>query len=114
FRTISTRRFQIVAPAEEADLLSLYLGPLLEEAYDSLAARYEYRPPAPVRIELYQRHADFSVRTAGLTGLGALGVSFGSVLAMDAPSARERGSFNWGSTAWHELTHAFTLGLSKF
>jgi tetratricopeptide (TPR) repeat protein len=114
FRTIATRRFQIVAPAGEAELLALYLGPLLEEAYDSLAARYDYRPPTPVRIELFRRHADFSVRTAGLTGLGALGVSFGGVLAMDAPSARETGSFNWGSTAWHELTHTFTLGLSNF
>ncbi len=114
FRTIATARFQIVAPAAEAELLALYLGPLLEEAYDSLVARYEYRPPTPVRMELFRRHADFSVRTAGLTGLGALGVSFGTVLAMDAPSARETGSFNWGSTAWHELTHTFTLGLSDF
>jgi len=112
FRTISTRRFRIVAPAKQSELLALYLGPLLEEAYDSLAARYEYRPTTPIRIELYDRHADFSVRTAGLTGIGALGVSFGNMLAMDSPSAREPGSFNWGSTAWHELTHAFTLGLS--
>ncbi|NOT07064.1 MAG: tetratricopeptide repeat protein, partial [Gemmatimonadales bacterium] len=112
FRTVSTPRFQIVAPAAEVDLLALYLGPLLEEAYDSLAARYEYRPPPPVRIELYRRHADFSVRTVGLAGLGALGVSFGTVLVMDAPSARDPGSFNWGTTAWHELAHTFTLGLS--
>lgn len=112
FRTVATRRFRIVAPSKQTELLALYLGPLLEEAYDTLAARYEYRPAAPIRIELYDRHADFSVRTAGLTGIGALGVSFGNVLAMDAPSARDPGSFNWGSTAWHELTHAFTLGLS--
>lgn len=113
FRSISAGRFVIVAPAAEADLLALYLRPLLEEAYDSLAARFEYRPPTPIRIELYGRHADFSVRTAGLTGLGALGVSFGSVLAMDAPSARDPGAFNWGSTAWHELAHTFTLGLTN-
>ncbi|HEX7025322.1 MAG TPA: hypothetical protein VF187_10940, partial [Gemmatimonadales bacterium] len=112
FRTVETPRFRIVAPAAEADLLAMYLGPLLEEAYDSLAVRYEYRPPTPVRIELYRRHADFSVRTVGLTGLGALGVSFGTVLVMDAPSARDPGSFNWGTTAWHELAHTFTLGLS--
>ncbi len=112
FKTIETRRFRIVAPAAEADLLAMYLGPLLEEAYDSLAARYEYRPPTPVRIELYRRHADFSVRTVGLTGLGALGVSFGTVLVMDAPSARDPGTFNFGTTAWHELAHTFTLGLS--
>ncbi|HEU5217360.1 MAG TPA: hypothetical protein VFU23_01805 [Gemmatimonadales bacterium] len=112
FRTVATRRFRIVAPAAEADLLAMYLGPLLEEAYDTLAARYDYRPPTPIRVELYRRHADFSVRTVGLTGLGALGVSFGAVLVMDAPSARSPGEFNWGSTAWHELTHTFTLGRS--
>jgi tetratricopeptide (TPR) repeat protein len=113
FRTVDRGRFRIVAPAEESELLTTYLVPLLEEAFDSLAARYHYRPPTPVRLELFRRHADFSVRTVGLTGLGALGVSFGPVLAMDAPSARERGDFNWGSTAWHELAHTFTLGLSE-
>lgn len=113
FRTIDRGRFRIVAPVEEAELLATYVVPLLEEAFDALAARYRYRPPTPVRLELYRRHADFSVRTVGLTGLGALGVSFGPVLAMDAPSARERGEFNWGSTAWHELAHTFTLGLSE-
>lgn len=112
FRTIDQGRFRVVAPTEEADLLALYIVPLLERAYDSLAVRYGYRPPTPVRLEFYRQHADFSVRTVGLTGLGALGVSFGSLLAMDTPSARERGTFNWGSTAWHELTHAFTLGAS--
>ena len=112
FRTIDRGRFQIVAPPEEAELLALYIVPLLESAYDSLALRYGYKPPTPVRLEFYRQHADFSVRTVGLAGLGALGVSFGSLLAMDTPSARERGAFNWGSTAWHELTHAFTLGAS--
>ncbi len=112
FRTVRTARFEFVAPDDEVDLLALYLGPLLEEAYDSLARRYDYRPPTPIRLELYRHHADFSVRTVGLAGLGALGVSFGTVLAMDAPSARNPGDFNWGSTAWHELAHTFTLGLS--
>ena len=112
FTTVERGRFQIVAPAKEAELLSLYAIPLLEAAYDSLSKRYGYSPPTPVRLEFYDHHPDFSVRTVGLSGLGALGVSFGSLLAMDTPSARERGDFNWGSTAWHELTHAFTLGAS--
>ena len=113
FTTIDRGHFRIVAPAPEADLLATYLLPLLEEAYDSLAARYHYRPEGLVRLELYRQHADFSVRTIGLSGLGALGVSFGPVLMMDAPSARLRGEFNWGSVAWHELAHTFTLGLSE-
>jgi hypothetical protein len=113
FRTVRLGRFEFVAPAREADILLPYLSPLLEEAYDKLAARYDYRPEAPVRMEIYARHADFSVRTVGLTGLGALGVSFGRLLAIDAPSARPPETFNWGSTAWHELAHTFTLGLSE-
>ena len=113
FRTVNTARFQIVAPARNAELLALTLGPLLEAGYDSLAARYQYRPPTPIRLELYDRHADFSVRTVGLAGLGALGVSFGTVLVMDAPEARPPGEFNIGSTAWHELAHTFTLGASN-
>ena len=112
FKTIRQGRFEVVAPAEEAELLALYIVPLLERAFDSLQVRYGFTPPTPVRLEFYRFHADFSVRSVGMTGLGALGVSFGSLLAMDTPSARDRGSFNWGSTAWHELTHAFTLGAS--
>ena len=112
FQTIKQGRFELVAPPEEAPLLALYLMPLLERAYDSLQVRYGYAPPTPVRLEFFRQHADFSVRTLGLTGLGALGVSFGSFLALDAPSARDRGTFNWGSTSWHELAHAFTLGAS--
>ncbi|MCA0374152.1 MAG: tetratricopeptide repeat protein [Gemmatimonadetes bacterium] len=112
FRTVSRGRFTLVAPEKEVDLLALYMLPLLERAFDSLSVRYGYKPPTPVRIEFYDIHADFSVRTVGLNGLGALGVSFGSLLAMDAPGARTKGEFNWGSTAWHELTHAFTLGAS--
>ena len=113
FRTIDRGHFRIVAPPQDADFIATYLPALLAEAYDSLATRYGYRPPGVVRLELYRQHADFSVRTLGISGLGALGVSFGPVLMMDAPSARGRGEFNWGSVAWHELAHTFTLGLSN-
>lgn len=106
-------RFAFHADGGESAVLSLYLAPLAEEAYERLAARYDHRPATPVRIEVYPTHADFSVRTVGLAGLGALGVSFGPVIAMDSPSARDRGTFNWGSTLWHEIAHTFHLGLSR-
>ena len=108
-----TPRFQLLADPSESELLAPYLGELLEDSYDRLAQRYGYRPKPPVRLELYRSHADFSVRTVGLAGLGALGVSFGNVLAMDSPAAREIGAFNWGSTAVHELAHTFTLGMTN-
>jgi tetratricopeptide (TPR) repeat protein len=104
-------RFRVVADAAEIDALAPYVGPLAEEAYASMARRYGVTAPA-IRVEVFRRHADFSVRTMGLVGLGALGVSFGPVVAMDSPSARPRGEFNWGSTLWHEIAHSFHMAAS--
>ena len=112
YRETTSPRFRFVVDGKESELLSTYLRELAEAAYDSLAARYQYKPPTPIRLEVYRSHADFSVRTVGLAGLGALGVSFGTTLAMDSPAARDAGDFNWGSTFWHELAHTFTLGVS--
>jgi tetratricopeptide (TPR) repeat protein len=112
YREVASPNFRFVFAPGEADLLAPYATELAEQAYARFAARYGWRPAGPIRLELYPSHADFSVRTVGLAGLGALGVSFGPVLAMDSPAAREAGSFNWGSTLWHEVAHTFTLGAS--
>ena len=112
YREARTARFHLIVHGREAALLTPYLLELLDEGYEKLAARYGYEPPTPIRLEVYRSHGDFSVRTVGLPGLGALGVSFGSVLAMHSPSARQIGEYNWGSTVWHELAHAFTLGMT--
>ncbi|MEM7351831.1 MAG: tetratricopeptide repeat protein [Acidobacteriota bacterium] len=112
YRVFETPRFQIVAPAEEAELLELYLGPLAEEAFDALAQHYGTAPPTPIRLEVFARHADFSVRTVGLVGLGALGVSFGPVIALDSPASRPAGEFHWGAVLWHELAHSFHMHAS--
>jgi tetratricopeptide (TPR) repeat protein len=112
YETIETPHFQVVLHGDEAGVLAPYLTELAEEAWTALRARYGAEPPTPIRLEVFPRHADFSVRTLGLVGLGALGVSFGSTLVMDSPSAREAGDFNWASTFWHELAHAFHLGMT--
>jgi len=108
--TTKTARFEIVIEGKESDLLSGYVERIAEEAYEALAERYEFQPQTPIRIEVYPSHGDFSVRTLGLPGLGALGVCFGPVIAVDSPSARPKGQFNWASTLWHELAHTVTLG----
>jgi tetratricopeptide (TPR) repeat protein len=113
FHVVETEHFHLVMHPGEAALLAPLAATLAEEAFDSLSARYDYEPPLPIRVELFPREADFSVRTLGLVGLGALGVSFGSVLTMDSPAARPRGSFNWGATLWHETAHAFHLGYTN-
>ena len=110
FETATSPRFAFSFHPREAGALAIYAPALAEEAFDAMRARYGFAPPTPISVEVYDRHADFSVRTVGLAGIGALGVSFGSVLAMDSPSARPGGDFNWGSTLWHEISHAFTLG----
>lgn len=110
FVSDSSSRFRFRLHPDEAGVLGIYAAALAEEAFDAMSSRYGYEPPTPISVEVYDRHADFSVRTMGLPGLGALGVAFGSVLAMDSPGARSAGEFNWGATLWHEISHAFTLG----
>ena len=112
FEIHETDHFELFLHGTESDLLATYLAPIAEEAYESLARRYGGEPLLPVRAELFPSHADFSVRTLGEAGLGALGVSFGRVLVMDSPGARERGDYNWASVFWHELSHTFHLAIS--
>jgi tetratricopeptide (TPR) repeat protein len=112
YDVIKTDRFNIMIEKDESALLSIYLADLTEQAYATFSKKYEFTPQPPIRIEVYRSHADFSVRTVGLAGLGALGVSFGTTLAFDSPAAKDAGPFNWGSTVWHELAHTFTLGLT--
>ena len=107
-------RFLFVLHGRESALLQPYIEAIAEEAYEALVERYGgYEPPLPIRIEVYPSHADFSVRTVGLAGMGALGVTFGSLLAMDSPAARPVGEFNWASVLWHELAHVFHLGITE-
>ena len=112
YDVIDRDRFRFVIERPESALLSLYMGELLDSAWNVFVRRYGFTPTGPVRVEVYRSHADFSVRTVGLAGLGALGVSFGNTIAFDSPAAKDAGAFNWGSTAWHELAHTFTLGAS--
>jgi tetratricopeptide (TPR) repeat protein len=105
-----TAHFHLVIHGKESALLAPYVSELAEDAYARLSERYRFRPAVPIRVEVYPSHGDFSVRTVGLAGLGALGACFGPVLAIDSPAAREIGQFNWGSTLWHELAHTVTLG----
>ena len=109
-RTVATPHFDLVLEPGDADVMSLYARTLAEEAFVALTTRYGFAPSGRVRIEFFRSHADFSVRAVGLAGLGALGVAFGNVLAIDEPPARGRGEFNWASVLWHEFAHTITLG----
>ncbi|HWW82975.1 MAG TPA: tetratricopeptide repeat protein, partial [Vicinamibacterales bacterium] len=97
----------------EAPLLRPYFDDILKRALATYQKKYNMTLPDPVQVEVYPNHDDFAVRTLGLPGLGASGVTFGEVVAMDSPSGQKPGSFNWASTLWHELDHVFILTETK-
>ena len=114
FRETKRGSFIVKASQQESDVLAPYAANLLEEAAAKLTTKYRFTPKGPVIIELFQNHEDFAVRTLGMPGLGALGVCFGPLVALDSPSARQAGEFNWGSTLWHEYTHVITLQMTDY
>ena len=93
----------------EADLLQPYMQAELHTIIATYDKKYRMKLPGKVQLEVYPDHEDFAVRTMGMPGLGALGVTFGEVVAMDSPSARKPGDFNWGATLWHEMSHVYIL-----
>lgn len=93
----------------ESALMQPYLQSELHTIRETYQKKYKTTLPGPVQVEFYPNHEDFAVRTMGMPGLGALGVTFGQVVAMDSPSAHRPGDFNWGSTLWHEMSHVYIL-----
>ena len=97
----------------EAELLHPYFEAELQRIIATYDKKYQMKLSGPVQVEVYPDHEDFAVRTMGMPGLGALGVTFGQVVAMDSPSARKPGDFNWGSTLWHEMSHVYILSATN-
>jgi tetratricopeptide (TPR) repeat protein len=98
---------------KEADAMRPYVEDVARQAITTYSNRYAFKPAQPITIEVYPNHDDFAVRTAGLPGIGLLGVTFGYLVAMDSPSGRAAGDFHWGSTLWHEMAHVFTLSVTE-
>lgn len=94
---------------KEADLLYPYFLAELKRSIAVYERKYQMKLQGTVQVEVYPDHEDFAVRALGMPGLGALGVTFGNVVAMDSPSARKPGDFHWASTLRHEMSHVFVL-----
>lgn len=94
---------------KEAALLEPYFATVANRAMRAYESKYGFQLHGSVRVEVYPNHEDFAVRTTGMPGLGALGVTFGAVVAMDSPSGRPPGQFHWASTLWHEMSHVYVL-----
>jgi tetratricopeptide (TPR) repeat protein len=112
FVTFRTPRTILRLHKKEAELLRPYFEEEMERALATYDKKYGFKLDRPVQVEVYPDHEDFAVRTMGMPGLGALGVTFGYVVAMDSPSGRRPGSFHWASTLWHEMSHVYVLTMT--
>ena len=84
--TFTTPTTVLKLDKKEAALLRPYFQAELDRAMATYEKKYKFKITGPVQLEVYPNHPDFEVRTMGLPGLGALGVTFGKYVAMDSPS----------------------------
>ncbi|MEW6744173.1 MAG: tetratricopeptide repeat protein [Planctomycetota bacterium] len=110
---ITREPFRYRIHGSDEPVLLDYLHAELTASYRDLAQAYGQKISETVQIEVLHRHKDFSVRTIGFAGFGALGVCFGNVMALVSPASELRGSFVWAQTARHELAHVFSLAASR-
>jgi cellulose synthase operon protein C len=113
FVTFKTDNTILKLHKKEAELLRPYFEAEMKKVIATYEAKYKFKLERPVQVEVYPDHEDFAVRTMGMPGLGALGVTFGYSIAMDSPSGRPPGDFHWASTLWHEMSHVFTLSMTN-
>ena len=117
YNTVETPGIVLKLHKKEDEALRPYFEAEIRRAMNVFEKKYQHKLPQPVQVEVYPNHEDFAVRTMGMPGLGALGVTFhgtsGNAIAMDSPSGRPPGQFHWASTLWHELSHMYILSLTN-
>lgn len=117
FDTFKTPTTILKIQKKESALVRPYLQAELDKIIATYEKKYKYHLNVPVQVEAYPDHEDFAVRTMGMPGLGALGVTFNTVVAIDSPSAadpqRGPGSFHWATTLWHEMSHVYVLSMTN-
>ena len=64
---ITTEQQEIVLRIDKADapVLQAPALALARRALDTLSKRYQFTPKGPILIEMFPKHDDFAVRTAG-------------------------------------------------
>jgi tetratricopeptide (TPR) repeat protein len=113
FRYVKSGNIVLKLHNKEADLLAPYFEAETRRAIATYEKKYQMRLDRPLQVEVYPDHEDFAVRILGMPGMGALGVTFVNVIAMDSPTSRKPGDYHWASTLWHELSHVFTLAATR-
>jgi tetratricopeptide (TPR) repeat protein len=117
---LKTKHFIIRYDPKNDPVLARYLAVFLEEVYEDLATKFDYRPEGPFLIELFRNHTMFSGRTVALPDLHTIGACIGRVVTMVSPNEknargeRARSPFNWARVMRHELVHVFNLAQTNY
>ncbi len=110
YATLESENFKVHMSEQDADILWPYLEPLLEEAWSTLTAKYDFEPEGKVLIEVFENTEDFAVRSVGLPDIGPLvGICFGKVVTLISPDTL---TANWQEIVWHEFMHVITLQMT--
>jgi tetratricopeptide (TPR) repeat protein len=120
YQTLRTDHFELRYDPKNDAALARYMAEYLEDVYDKLAKRFQYRPKGRILIEVFNNHDMFSGRVVALPDLHTIGACTGRMVAMVSPNGKGPGGgrlpkvFNWGRVVRHELVHIFNLEQTHF
>lgn len=115
YQTVKTEHFILRFDPEEDRLLGKVMAGYLEDIYEKLAAKFNYRPKGPFVIEVFNNHEMFSGRVIAVPDLHTIGACTGRMIAMVSPRGKGiRKPFNWARVLRHEIVHIFNLEQTNF
>ena len=120
YKTLKTKHFILRYDAKADPALGPYVSEFLEQIYEEMAKRFDYRPDGPFTVEIFTSHDMFSGRTIGLPDLHTIGACTGRVVALVSPNEKTRKGeparkpFNWSRVLRHEVVHLFNLAQTNY
>lgn len=117
YRTLKTEHFHLRFDPKNDKILANFMAKYLEDIYKELGDKFDYRPPGPFLIEVFNKHEMFSGRVVALPDLHTIGACTGRMVAMVSPRDKSKvinKPFNWNRVLRHELVHVFNLDQTKF
>lgn len=106
--TSPSGRFIVYVEPGKDRVLIPYAFEALELAYDSIALELGYKPPTPIRVEVYPRTATLaavsSLTEAEIRTSGTIALCKYNRLMITSPKALARG-YEWVDTLVHEYVH---------
>src|SRR5262245_29782222 len=120
YEAVKTKHFVVKYNPQRDAALARYMADYLEQVYDELAKKFDYRPEGPILVEVFSEHVYFSGRTVALPDLHTIGACTGRVVTMVSPNEKTakgepaRKPFNWGRVLRHEVVHIFNLAQTNY